>query len=141
VHSLKSVSAYIGAYPLSQRCATLEQHLMQGCIEPDEIIGLQQQLQQLMGYLLASAPAQPVPPEPANQACPLQQVWQQLYALLLESDFAAEQLIQQTLQRADLPPRLYQQLTQLATMVDAIEFEQAAELTKQWLENDQAVDY
>lgn len=141
VHSLKSVSAYIGAFQISQLCSTLEQNLAQGAIDAAEISRLQQQLQQLMAYLLASAPTQPTQQKNVAQACPLQQVWQQLYGLLQESDFAAEQLIQQTLQRADLPPRLYQQLTQLATLVDAIEFEQAAELTKQWLENDQAVDY
>lgn len=143
LHSLKSASAYVGAFALSQQCAQLEKNLAQGLWLIDELQDVIPQLQQLMHHLLSlnTPEARPhVSPDPAPSASDgrasdrAREVWQQLYPLLKESDFAAEALIHQLLQRADLSTQLHQQLTELAALVDAIEFEQAAQLTWGWLQ-------
>jgi len=139
LHSLKSASAYVGAFALSQQCAHLEKSLEQGLWLADELQAVIPQLQRLMHHLLGqNKPTQEQPLSQALSDSPpadiAREVWQQLYPLLKESDFAAEVLIQQLLQRVDLSTQLHQQLTELASLVDAIEFEQAAQQTWLWLQ-------
>jgi signal transduction histidine kinase/predicted ATPase/DNA-binding response OmpR family regulator/HPt (histidine-containing phosphotransfer) domain-containing protein len=149
LHSLKSASAYVGAFALSQQCAQLEKSLAQGLWVTDQLQGVIPQLQQLMHHLLSlNTPEQRPQVSPystqsasdGRMADRARDVWQQLYPLLKESDFAAEALIQQLLQRVDLSTQLHQQLTELAALVDAIEFEQAAQLTWGWLQQSLPTD-
>ena len=127
VHSLKSSSAYIGAFALSQKCAKLESqielnqdyyaNLKEVCNELEQIVNA-------MGYILKS-----------NQSDnrielkqkPLKEHLEALLPLLKNSDFAAEDLIPvvvESSQNTDFA----EQVKQISEFVTEIEFELASEL-------------
>src|SRR5690606_1270032 len=88
IHSLRSSAAYLGAYDLSRRCATLETALEQGggsAAQLDEIGAELNNLLEQLSFLQAPAAGQSAPPRPA--AGSLRQLLEQLLPLLRVSDF------------------------------------------------------
>ncbi|WP_016957357.1 PAS domain-containing hybrid sensor histidine kinase/response regulator [Catenovulum agarivorans] len=128
VHSLKSSSAYIGAFGLSQKCAKLESqielnqdfyaNLKEVCNELEQIVNA-------ISYILKSNKAQT---EEVDQlAKPLKEQLQTLLPLLQKSDFAAEELIPMVVE-SSLNTEFAEQVKQISEFVSEIEFELASDL-------------
>lgn len=129
IHSLKSTSAYIGAYELSQRCQQFETALSQQNATEEALEQLCQQLQLLLQQLTQLAPAtvQHVHFEHLTEALTT------LLPLLQESDFAAEDLLPAILEVAADHPQLLQ-VEQIAADIRQVEYEKAASQTVQLLQ-------
>lgn len=120
VHSLKSTSAYIGAYALSELCQQAESSLQQQ--QPNS--ELYQQLSQQLTLLLAELAQLPQVIARQQQLSNLQQGLQLLLPLLADSDFNAESLVAELLVLAKSLPQ-WPQLCQIADDISDLEYERA----------------
>lgn len=133
LHSLQSTAAYIGAMVMSKRCGYLAQILAKEQTPAadsitDIINALEIVLNDLAGQYAQTEDntMHAVTPEQ------LADILQQLLPLLQQSDFAAEELLQQLETLA--PVAGFQpQLVKLRNKINNIEYEAAAELVTAWL--------
>ncbi|EWH09424.1 multi-sensor hybrid histidine kinase [Catenovulum agarivorans DS-2] len=127
VHSLKSSTAYIGAFVLSQQCAKLESQielkqdyyatLKAVCNELEQIINA-------LGYILKSNKSAA---DHKQAKTPVKTQLQALLPLLKNSDFAAEELINNLIESSH-NTEYAEPVKQISTFVSEIEFELASEL-------------
>lgn len=132
VHSLKSTSAYIGAFELSKTCQQVETMLAAGQVEETVFLLMLQQLTQLQQQLSQRMPAQA---EKITYSS-LDAVLQSLLPLLRESDFAAEELVPALLELGR-PEPCWPQLCQIADEISDVEYERAAVHCQQLLQQRQ----
>ena len=128
VHSLKSTSAYVGAFQLSGLCQQAESDLQHQQLTAELFNELQAALQQLLSELQQlpqSAQQQP-------QWHSLQHGLTMLLPLLTESDFHAEQVVSELLALAKHLPQ-WPQLCQIADDIQELEYEKAAQLCRDML--------
>ncbi len=132
VHSLKSTSAYIGAFALSQSCQQVETMLVTGTVDEHAFGQMLQQLAQLQHQLSQLMPSQ------TEKAVfnDLDAVLQALLPLLRESDFAAEELVPALLELGR-PDPCWPQLCQIADEISDVEYERAAVHCQQLLQQRQ----
>ncbi len=129
IHSLKSTSAYIGAFELSQHCQLLETALVQRIATAEMLQQLCQQLQLLLQQLSEVQPTL----APNVHFRNVTEALTALLPLLQESDFAAEELLPALLDVAtDHPQALLVQ--QIASDVRQVEYEKATSRTVQLLQ-------
>ena len=129
VHSLKSTSAYIGAFTLSQSCQQVERGLAEGVAEPALFELMLHQLQQLQQQLTTLLP-------PATHKAnfdSLEAALQAILPLLLESDFAAEELVPALLELGKSQP-CWPAICQIADEISDVEYERASSRCQQLLE-------
>lgn len=122
IHSLKSTSAYIGAYQLSALCQQAETRLLAQTIEPE----LLQQLTEQLSLVLAELAQLPHPENTERQLNNLQHGLQLLLPLLADSDFTAETLVAELLVLAKSMPQ-WPLLCQIADDISNLEYERAAQ--------------
>jgi predicted ATPase/signal transduction histidine kinase/DNA-binding response OmpR family regulator len=120
IHSLKSTSAYIGAYPLSACCQRAETSLAAQDIEPE----LFQQLVEQLTLLLAELAQLPNIESKQEQLSNLQHGLQLLLPLLADSDFTAETVVAELLALAKSMPQ-WPLLCQIADDISNLEYERA----------------
>lgn len=120
VHSLKSTSAYIGAYALSELCQQAETSLQQ----QQPTLELYQQLAQRLAQLLTELAPLPQVIARQQQLDNLQQGLTLLLPLLADSDFNAESLVAELLVLAKSLPQ-WPQLCQIADDISDLEYERA----------------
>ncbi len=129
IHSLKSTSAYIGAFELSQQCQQFETALSQQNATTDALQLLCDQLLLVLKQLSHVLPAAP-------QHMRFQHLSEALTAilpLLQESDFAAEDLLPALLDVASHHPQA-QVVEQIAADIRQVEYEKATSQTVQLLQ-------
>ncbi|WP_306519991.1 response regulator [Rheinheimera sp.] len=129
IHSLKSTSAYIGAFTLSQSCQKLETMLAEGGAEAEAFELMLQQLAQLQNQLSRLMPAQ----AQKTGFVSLEAVLQALLPLLRESDFAAEELVPALLELGR-SQQCWPQLCQITDEISDVEYERAAVHCQQLLQ-------
>lgn len=124
IHSLKSTSAYIGAFALSQLCQHFETALSQQHADEHALQQLCEQLQLLLQQLnkLSPATSQQMHFEHLAEALTV------LLPLLQESDFAAEDLLPALLEVAAAHPQALV-VEQIAADIRQVEYEKAASQT------------
>lgn len=129
IHSLKSTSAYIGAFELSQHCQHFETALAQQHATTEALQQLCDQLLLLLQQLSRVSPAAPT----AFTFTHLTEALTTLLPLLQESDFAAEDLLPGLLAVAATHPQAAVVL-QIAADIRQVEYEKAASQTVQLLQ-------
>jgi len=127
IHSLKSSSAYIGAFALSGHCADLERALQGGedigDLTPvcDDLEGLLSRLQALWSGQMKE------PSAVAFSEAVLREALRSVQPLLATSDFGVEEHLE-SLQQMVVGTEYADRIAALVTHVDDIEYEKAAEL-------------
>ncbi|OBP16814.1 hypothetical protein A5320_05430 [Rheinheimera sp. SA_1] len=129
IHSLKSTSAYIGAFEFSQLCQQFETTLSQQTATAEALQLLCDQLQLLMQQLSKVSPTAPQ----QIQFQHLTEALTTLLPLLQESDFAAEDLLPALLEVASHHPHVLM-VEQIAADIRQVEYEKAAGQTVQLLQ-------
>ncbi|RNF53060.1 response regulator [Marinomonas hwangdonensis] len=95
LHSLKSNSAYIGAFNLSSHCAEIEKHLLQGILTPERLNRLEVMLKSLVKTLHIVLTSYSLPTESSKEETEpskndLVILLQTILPLLKKSDFFVE---------------------------------------------------
>ncbi|RVU33543.1 response regulator [Rheinheimera riviphila] len=129
IHSLKSTSAYVGAFEFSQLCQQFETTLSQQTASAEALQLLCDQLQLLMQQLSKVSPTAPQ----QIQFQHLTEALTTLLPLLQESDFAAEDLLPALLEVAN-NHRHALVVEQIAADIRQVEYEKAAGQTVQLLQ-------
>jgi two-component system sensor histidine kinase/response regulator len=129
IHSLKSTSAYIGAYELSEHCQQFETALAQQHATAEALQQLCDQLLLLLQQLSQVAPAAPS----SFAFLHLTEALTTLLPLLQESDFAAEDLLPALLEVGAVHPQAAV-VEQIAADIRQVEYEKAASQTVQLLQ-------
>ncbi|MBU2277849.1 MAG: response regulator [Gammaproteobacteria bacterium] len=129
IHSLKSTSAYIGAFEFSQLCQQFETALSQQSASAEAMQQLCEQLQQLLQQLSNVLPTAAINRQFQN----LTDALTALLPLLQESDFAAEDLLPALLEVATDHPQA-SVVQQIAVDIRQIEYEKATSNTVQLLQ-------
>ena len=129
IHSLKSTSAYIGAFELSQLCQQFETALSQQSATEEALQALCAELQLVLQQLSTMSPAAPQHVSFRH----LTEALSALLPLLQESDFAAEDLLPALLELASQHPQA-QAVEQIAAEIRQVEYEKATSQTVQLLQ-------
>ncbi|GAA0362779.1 hypothetical protein GCM10009092_28980 [Bowmanella denitrificans] len=140
VHSLKSTSAYIGAFDISKRCGEVESLLLKKTCDEKALAAISHQLQELLETLspLFQAPNGSNSAEHLNPQ-QFRQTLVKLLPLLQQSDFAAEEQLAQLLALCQ-QTEYAEKLEEINRRVADIEYEKAATLASELLaslDNDQ----
>jgi predicted ATPase/signal transduction histidine kinase/DNA-binding response OmpR family regulator/HPt (histidine-containing phosphotransfer) domain-containing protein len=128
LHSLKSTSAYIGAFTLSALCQQAETNLAQQQLDAE----LLQQLQAQLTLLLAELAQLPHSENKQQQLSNLQHGLQLLLPLLADSDFSAETLVAELLVLGKSLPQ-WPLLCQIADDISDLEYERAEQQCREIL--------
>jgi len=129
IHSLKSTSAYIGAFELSKHCQQFETALSLQQATEQALLALCDELDHLLGQLSQLAPLAPQ----QQSFSKLSDALTVLLPLLQESDFAAEDLIPALMQLASGHPQAAI-VEQITADIRQVEYEKAASQTVQLLQ-------
>ena len=136
VHSLKSNSAYIGAYELSRQCQLLETALGEDIRDKAQLLSLCELLAPMLQDLAELYQSQPdaLAEQPQTDFSPRQLLMSlnELLPLLQHSDFAAEELLP-GLARLCRETEYEPQIATLSAFVDDVEFEKAVEVVERLL--------
>ena len=128
IHSLKSNSAYIGAFQLSQQCAQLEAVLLQGMDDPGLWSRIASELDAVLAPLQTCFGEQASDAQPVVDITDLRNLLERLVQCLKKSDFTAEQLMP-ALQKLTAGTPYADTAAAIARSIADIEFEHAASLT------------
>ncbi|GGO64486.1 ATP-binding hybrid sensor histidine kinase/response regulator [Bowmanella pacifica] len=134
VHSLKSTSAYIGAFDISKRCGEVENLLLKNSCDEKALSTICHLLEQLLDEL-SPLYAMQRDDEMVSQfnAEQFKQELNLLLPLLQQSDFAAEQNLAKLISLAQDTP-FAEQIASINQRVGDIEYEKAASMAGQLIE-------
>lgn len=136
-HSIKSNTAYIGAYQISQLSETLEDAIADKIYDKATLLTLQHQLQLLIKQLSEIYPNSPVTystlETEAFSIDQLQALLSQVLPLLQASSFEVEELLPQ-LSDFCYETEFHPQVLNIIDLVDELEYEDAASKVSIWLE-------
>jgi signal transduction histidine kinase/CheY-like chemotaxis protein/HPt (histidine-containing phosphotransfer) domain-containing protein len=141
IHSLKSNSAYLGAYELSQLCEKFESSLGRGLWEHGELKSVEEQLKQLLLDLSDIFTQETTSETNAIfSEAKLKQDLEQIMLLLQASDFSVEEQLS-LLKDMCANTEYFKVIEYIIQCVDDIEFENAAKATTELLNDLDVVQY
>lgn len=133
MHSLKAAAAYIGAFSLADACNQLEAKLQSDEVDTSSIEEVLALLQPLLDSLQQQVNQTNLPAEKSLDRSQLRAELQRLEPLLLQSDFAAEQLLTRLCAQTK-DSEFAAKIEQLNHTVADVEFEQAHRLLQALLQ-------